>query len=202
MLFTTGGTVASLEGENGLVPELHADDLLSYIPELNVRCRIDTKELMNIDSTNMQPEFWIDMANAIYEHYDQYDGFIITHGTDTMAYTSAALSYMLQDASKPIVITGSQIPISYSKTDAKRNISDAIRFACEDIGGVYIVFDGKVIQGTRAIKLRTKAMMPLKVLIIRMLHRCMMTILNIMNRFILKKETHSIRYITLYRCSG
>ncbi|MEV5114357.1 asparaginase [Peribacillus frigoritolerans] len=157
MLFTTGGTVASLEGENGLVPELHADDLLSYIPELNVRCRIDTKELMNIDSTNMQPEFWVDMANAIYEHYDQYDGFIITHGTDTMAYTSAALSYMLQDASKPIVVTGSQIPISYSKTDAKRNISDAIRFACEDIGGVYIVFDGKVIQGTRAIKLRTKS---------------------------------------------
>jgi L-asparaginase len=74
-----------------------------------------------------------------------------------MAYTSAALSYMLQNVEKPIVITGSQIPIAFQKTDAKRNISDAVRFACEEIGGVYVVFDGRVIQGTRAIKVRTKS---------------------------------------------
>jgi L-asparaginase len=74
-----------------------------------------------------------------------------------MAYTSAALSYMLQHADKPIVITGSQIPITFQKTDAKKNITDAIRFACEGVGGVYVVFDGRVIQGTRAIKLRTKS---------------------------------------------
>ncbi|MGM0924273.1 MAG: type I asparaginase [Bacillota bacterium] len=157
MLLTTGGTIASLEGENGLVPEMKAEEILSHLPGLNSLCQIDSKPLMNIDSTNMQPEYWADMAKSIYEKYNDYDGFVITHGTDTMAYTSAALSYMLQDVDKPIVITGSQIPIAFKKTDAKRNISDAVRFACEDIGGVYVVFDGRVIQGTRAIKLRTKS---------------------------------------------
>jgi L-asparaginase len=157
MLLTTGGTIASLEGENGLVPEMKANEILSHLPELNLHCEIDSKPLMNIDSTNMQPEYWAEMAKSINEHYHDYDGFVITHGTDTMAYTSAALSYMLQGVEKPIVITGSQIPIAYEKTDAKRNISDAVRFACEEIGGVYVVFDGRVIQGTRAIKLRTKS---------------------------------------------
>ncbi|MDN4526411.1 asparaginase [Fictibacillus fluitans] len=157
MLLTTGGTIASLEGENGLVPEMNADDILRHLPGFNLLCQIDSKALINIDSTNMQPEYWVEMANAVYEHYEEYDGFVITHGTDTMAYTSAALSYMLQDLEKPVVVTGSQIPISFKKTDAKRNIADAVRFACEEIGGVYVVFDGRVIQGTRAIKLRTKS---------------------------------------------
>ncbi|MBE3102836.1 MAG: asparaginase [Bacilli bacterium] len=157
MLLTTGGTIASLEGKNGLVPEMKADEILSHLPGLNLLCQIDSKPLMNIDSTNMQPEDWAEMAKSIYEHYHDYDGFVITHGTDTMAYTSAALSYMLQNVEKPIVITGSQIPIAFKKTDAKRNISDAVRFACEEIGGVYVVFDGRVIQGTRAIKVRTKS---------------------------------------------
>lgn len=96
LLLSTGGTVASLEGENGLVPGMEPDQLLSYIPDLNEHCQIDSKSLMNLDSTNMQPECWIEMAKAIEEHYNEYDGFVITHGTDTMAYTSAALSYMLQ----------------------------------------------------------------------------------------------------------
>ncbi|MDM5336166.1 asparaginase [Fictibacillus enclensis] len=157
MLLTTSGTIASLEGENGLVPEMTADDILSHLPGFNLLCQIDSKALINIDSTNMQPEYWIEMAKAVYEHYEEYDGFVITHGTDTMAYTSAALSYMLQDLEKPVVVTGSQIPISFKKTDAKRNIADAVRFACEEIGGVYVVFDGRVIQGTRAIKSRTKS---------------------------------------------
>ncbi|WP_025026996.1 asparaginase [Caldalkalibacillus mannanilyticus] len=157
MLLTTGGTIASLEGENGLAPGMDPNEILNHLPGLHSQCKIDGKPLMNIDSTNIQPEHWVEIANAIYKHYHDYDGFIITHGTDTMAYTSAALSYMLQDVDKPIVITGSQIPIAFKKTDAKRNFSDAVRFACEDIGGVYIVFDGRVIQGTRAIKLRTKS---------------------------------------------
>jgi L-asparaginase len=157
LLLTTGGTIASVEGENGLSPAVKADELLSYVSELDNDYTMETKSLMNLDSTNMQPEDWVKMANAVQEHYDEYDGFVITHGTDTMAYTSAALSYMLQHARKPIVITGSQIPITFKKTDAKKNITDAIRFACEGVGGVYVVFDGRVIQGTRAIKLRTKS---------------------------------------------
>ncbi len=157
LLLTTGGTIASMEGDNGLVPELEADEILSYLPGLNTLYHIESKPLMNIDSTNMQPEYWTIMAKAIYENYDSYDGFVITHGTDTMAYSAAAISYMLQDLDKPVVITGSQIPISFQKTDAKKNIKDAVRFACEKIGGVFVVFDGRVIQGTRAIKLRTKS---------------------------------------------
>ncbi|BBP93248.1 hypothetical protein BsIDN1_68660 [Bacillus safensis] len=96
LLLTTGGTIASVESENGLAPGVKAEDLLSYLNEINAEYTMDTKSLMSIDSTNMQPEYWVDIATAIYENYDQYDGFVVTHGTDTMAYTSAALSYMLQ----------------------------------------------------------------------------------------------------------
>ncbi len=157
LLLTTGGTIASFKGENGLVPGMESDEFLNYLPGLQISYEIDVKQLFAIDSTNMQPEDWITIASAVSEFYDQYDGFVITHGTDTMAYTSAALSYMLQGSSKPIVITGSQIPIAFEKTDAKRNMIDAVRFACEPVGGVYVVFDGRVIQGTRAVKLRTKS---------------------------------------------
>lgn len=157
LLLTTGGTIASVEGENGLKPGVTADELLRYVSKLDNDYTMETTSLMNLDSTNMQPEYWVKIAEAIKENYEHYDGFVITHGTDTMAYTSAALSYMLQYSQKPIVITGSQIPITFQKTDAKKNITDAIRFACESVGGVYVVFDGRVIQGTRAIKLRTKS---------------------------------------------
>ncbi|MBU7314665.1 asparaginase [Paenibacillus oleatilyticus] len=157
LLLSTGGTIASVPGENGLAPKMSADELLHYLPEQNRSYQVETKIIMTIDSTNMQPEYWVTIAKAVYEHYDQYDGFVITHGTDTMAYTSAALSYMLQNLGKPVVITGSQVPIVYKRTDAKKNIIDAIRFACEPVGGVYVVFDGRVIIGTRAVKMRTKS---------------------------------------------
>lgn len=157
LLLTTGGTIASSQGENGLEPGMESEDFLNHVPGIALPYELETKQLLNIDSTNMQPENWVQIAEAVKEAYDQYDSFVITHGTDTMAYTSAALSYMLQGSDKPIVLTGSQIPIAFAKTDAKRNIADAIRFACEEIGGVYVVFDGRVIQGTRAVKLRTKS---------------------------------------------
>lgn len=157
LLLATGGTIASVEGNEGLVPGLSAEELLHYCKITSSDIKIDSKILMNIDSTNMQPEHWVEMAQAIHNQYQEYDGFVITHGTDTLAYTSAALSYMLQGLDKPVVLTGSQVPISFKKTDAKKNVADAIRFACETIGGVFIVFDGRVILGTRAVKMRTKS---------------------------------------------
>lgn len=157
LLLATGGTIASVEGNEGLVPGLSAEELLRFIPDLSQDIKIDGKILMNIDSTNIQPEHWVKMADAVYKNYHEYDGFVITHGTDTLAYTSSALSYMLQGLGKPVVLTGSQIPISFKKTDAKKNVTDALRFACENIGGVFIVFDGRVILGTRAVKMRTKS---------------------------------------------
>lgn len=98
LMLTTGGTIASVEGENGLAPGVKADELLSYVSKLDNDYTMETQSLMNIDSTNMQPEYWVEIAEAVKENYDAYDGFVITHGTDTMAYTSAALSYMLQHA--------------------------------------------------------------------------------------------------------
>ncbi|MCS7463425.1 asparaginase [Paenibacillus doosanensis] len=157
LLLATGGTIASVQGEDGLAPGMDAKDIISFLQDKHPDYQMDSMLLMNIDSSNMQPESWVKIAEAIHSNFEQYDGFVITHGTDTMAYTSAALSYMLHNVNKPVVITGSQVPINYKKTDAKRNIIDAIRFACEDVSGVFLVFDGRVIRGTRAVKIRTKS---------------------------------------------
>lgn len=157
LLLATGGTIASIPGEEGLAPGLTDHDLLRYFPDYNDTCQLHSLNLMNLDSTNMQPESWGEIARTVYQHYNRYDGFVITHGTDTLGYTSAALSYMLQNLAKPIVLTGSMVPIGFEETDAKRNLIDAVRFACEKIGGVYVVFDGKVISGTRAVKVRSKS---------------------------------------------
>ena len=114
---------------------------------------------MNIDSTNMSPDCWLALADCLRAHYDQYDGFVITHGTDTMAYTACALSYLVQRSGKPIVLTGAQKSIYVQDTDARRNLYDAFVAAQDDnLAGVYIVFDGRVILGTRARKTRTKSM--------------------------------------------
>lgn len=157
LLLATGGTIASVEGKEGLVPGMSAEDLLQYFEGDSETVDVTCEILMNRDSTNMQPEHWVIIAEAIAKNYHQYDGFVITHGTDTLAYTSAALSYMLQGLKKPVVITGSQVPISFKQTDAKKNVSDSIYFAMENVGGVFVVFDGRVIIGTRAMKMRTKS---------------------------------------------
>ncbi len=158
LLIATGGTIASSEKGNGLAPSYDANALLKPIPEIHDLCSITGKLIMNIDSTNMHPRFWVDIAKTIYDHYHDYDGFVVTHGTDTMAYTAAGLSYMLQNIKKPVVLTGSQFSIEAVGTDAKQNIGDAIRFSLEDIAGVFIAFDGKIINGTRAMKIKTKSL--------------------------------------------
>ncbi len=113
--------------------------------------------IMNIDSSNMTPNCWVKIAQAVYDAYNDYDGFVITHGTDTMAYTSAALTYMLEGLNKPVIVTGSQYPIAQEYTDAVHNLNDAIHFAVEDLAGVFVVFDGKLISGPRAMKVKTRS---------------------------------------------
>lgn len=157
LLIATGGTIACSEGKDGLTPLLTCEKLLSYVEDVDHMCNLDAEQLLNVDSTNMQPENWIEMVRCIEKNYSLYDGFVITHGTDTMAYTSAALSYMIQNPNKPIVITGAQKPMEEEETDARRNLKDAIRFSCEDVGGIFVVFDGKAINGARAEKVRTKS---------------------------------------------
>ena len=159
LLIATGGTIASRPTENGLAPQLLADDILRCVPALGSLCRIDAVQPMNIDSTNMSPDCWLALADCLRAHYDQYDGFVIAHGTDTMAYTACALSYLVQQSGKPIVLTGAQKSIYVQDTDARRNLYDAFVAAQDDnLAGVYIVFDGRVILGTRARKTRTKSM--------------------------------------------
>lgn len=158
LMIATGGTIACGHSEGGLTPLLSSEELLSHIPDARKLCQITTIQAFNLDSTNMQPCHWLAIARLIEEHYWDYDGFVICHGTDTMAYTAAALSYLVQNTRKPIVITGAQKPIDMEITDAKTNLSDSIRFACCDRAyGVNIVFDGKVIAGTRGKKERTKS---------------------------------------------
>ena len=158
LLITTGGTIASAESENGLVPALASEQLLSHVPEVSKICRVSTVQLYNLDSTNMKPEYWLEVARYIRNVYDDYDGFVITHGTDTMAYAAAMLHYLIQNSKKPIVLTGAQIPIEKRDTDARENLTDAFMYASDDDAcGVHIVFGDKIIAATRARKTRTKS---------------------------------------------
>ena len=154
----TGGTIASKQTEHGLAPGLSAEDVLAYIPEVKNICEVETVQVCNLDSTNVAPEHWKLMVKTVERNYAYYDGFVICHGTDTLAYTAAALSYMIQNSTKPIVITGAQKPINMDVTDAKTNLLDSFIYAADDESqNVNIVFDGKVIVGTRARKERAKS---------------------------------------------
>ena len=158
LLLGTGGTIACKRGDNGLTPLLTGDELLSYVPAAREFCHVDAIQVLNIDSTNIHPKHWLMLSQVLEKNYDNYDGFVICHGTDTMAYTAAAMSYLVQHSSKPIVITGAQKPIDLDVTDARTNLLDSLRFAsCARAHGVSIVFDGKVIAGTRGKKERTKS---------------------------------------------
>ena len=158
LMIGTGGTIASEMTPDGLTPELTPAQLLRYVPAIRDLCRVDCINLFSLDSTNITPAHWIQTAKAVREHYEDYDGFVISHGTDTMAYTAAALSYLVQGADKPIMLTGAQKPINYDSTDSKLNLTDA--FVCAASGklsGVNIVFSGRVILGTRARKTCSKS---------------------------------------------
>ena len=158
LLIATGGTIASIDSGSGLTPQLGSEDLMTLVPELKQICSCDAVQLMNLDSTNISSEHWLEMARCVRERYDDYDGFVLTHGTDTMAYTAAALSYLIQNNRKPVVITGAQKSISLRDTDARENLVDAFCYAADDGAcGVHVVFDHQVIIGTRARKMRTKS---------------------------------------------
>lgn len=157
LLIATGGTIASRRTVSGLAPGLTAKELLAQVPDVESFCRVETTEPMSLDSTNISPGDWLTLAGVIEENYDRFDGFVICHGTDTLAYTAAALSYLIQNTRKPIVLTGAQRPIDLEDTDARQNLFDSFLYACSGDSGVCIVFGGRVIAGTRAKKTRTKS---------------------------------------------
>ena len=156
MLLATGGTIASVAGENGLHPGIGARELLSRMP-LPQDTLLEGRDVFALDSSNIQPEEWKILAQAVREALRDYDGVLITHGTDTMAYTAAALSFMLLGAEKPVVLTGSQLPVGHPLSDAPVNFLEALSVLRAAQRGVYIVFHHKVILGSRAVKMRTTA---------------------------------------------
>lgn len=158
LLIATGGTIASGYTKEGLSPVIAAEELLQYVEEYRDFCSVDVVQPFGLDSTNIHARHWLELASLIERHFPRYDGFVISHGTDTMAFSAAALSYLVQNSPKPIVITGSQKPIDLPVTDARTNLLDSLRFASEPKAhGVNIVFGGNVIAGTRAKKERSKS---------------------------------------------
>ena len=156
LIIATGGTIASTSDGGGLTPTASGRELAEKVPLLDTIAELDFVQPMNIDSTNMRPRDWLCIKDVIAEAYDRYDGFVVLHGTDTMAYTAAALSYLIQDSQKPIVLTGSQQPMASPFTDAKLNLYQSVLYATDDASrDVSVVFSGKSIAGTRAHKQRT-----------------------------------------------
>ena len=131
LLIATGGTIASEQTGNGLAPRLHPKDLLRYVPDAANICELDTIQPFHIDSTNVSPAHWLTLTGIVEENYEKYDGFVISHGTDTLAYTAAALSFMLENLAKPVILTGSQIPLSEIRSDGRDNLIAAMLFAAD-----------------------------------------------------------------------
>ena len=153
-ILTCGGTITMKKNENDtLVPLLKGDVLLKKIPYLSQIANISVNEVINIDSTNVEPNFWTKLAFIIRDNYQKYDGFVITHGTDTMAYTASAVSFALSNLNKPIIFTGSQKTIDDRPTDAESNLINAVLISTYDIAGVLIVFGSKILLGSRSTKI-------------------------------------------------
>jgi L-asparaginase len=155
MLISTGGTIACVPTEQGLAPGLSAKEMLKTInADLS---EIDCIDLFSMDSSNIQPEEWQIIANEILKciNSNSYAGIVVTHGTDTMAYTASMLSFLLRCTNIPIVLTGAQLPIINEDSDGRVNLRDSIIAAKALTPGVYICFGSDVILGCRAVKTRT-----------------------------------------------
>ena len=155
LLLTTGGTIASKRTEEGLAPGIAGEELAAWLPHLHESYDVTVRDILHLDSSNIQPEEWQLIARCIFEERSRYDGIVVTHGTDTMAYTASVLTFMLPGIDLPVVLTGSQLPIEHPLTDGLENLRTAFAMAASGLRGVYVAFDRKVILGCRAVKTRT-----------------------------------------------
>lgn len=165
LLIYTGGTIGMVKDfETGTLKAFNFDELLQNIPELKLlEHHIDTVSFSKpIDSSNMKPYFWLQMAEIIEENYEKYDGFVVLHGSDTMSYSASALSFMFENLSKPIILTGSQLPIGDLRTDAKENLITSIQIAGLQKHGrpviteVGLYFEYKLYRGNRTTKINAE----------------------------------------------
>ena len=165
LLIYTGGTIGMIkDSSTGALRAFDFDNLLVKIPELNLLdCNIDTVAFDNpIDSSNMNPKYWVQIAEIIQNNYNKFDGFVILHGSDTMSYTASALSFMLENLDKPVILTGSQLPIGDLRTDAKENLITSIQIASlvenhkSVINEVCLYFEYKLYRGNRTTKINAE----------------------------------------------
>jgi len=154
LLIHTGGTfgMMPLQPNQILAPGNFQNEILTRVPELQKLAMIDVEIPFNLDSSDIAGEEWDILSQLIFERLDEYDGFVVIHGTDTMVYTAAALSFSLRGLSKPVILTGSQRPLSKLRSDARFNLIDAVELATMPIPEVIIVFGGHVLRGNRAKK--------------------------------------------------
>lgn len=158
LLIATGGTIACRETENGLAPVLDGENLLRELPELASVCDTEVLDLMQRDSTDITAADRMQMARAVWERRGEYDGFVIAHGTDTLACTAALLHHLLPGIDRPVVVTGSMLPMGADGSDAPGNLADALRVAADGKRGVYAVLRGKILHGTNVLKVHSTAL--------------------------------------------
>lgn len=153
LLVTTGGTITMVRDADGaLGPCADPDRILAQVPDVRSVADVDVLPLVNIDSADLAPGLWLELGRVLYDRLTHYDGFVVTHGTDTLAFTAAALSFMLQELPKPVVLTGAQVPLSDIGSDGRANLVNAFRLATADLADVVVAFGTHVIRGTRAKK--------------------------------------------------
>jgi L-asparaginase len=150
----TGGTLMMRPGDDDriLQPDVYARDLLAELPVLRSIASIDTRILFNLDSGDMQPSHWVEIAQCIHESLDEYDGIVVITGTDTMAFTASALAFLLPGLDRPVVLTGAQRPLFDFRTDARSNLIDAFHIATLPVAEVGIAFGHKFLRGCRSTK--------------------------------------------------
>jgi len=154
LILYCGGTIGMRQNTrtSALSPSLTAEGVLMYSKQLKEEFLLQTKTIVNIDSTNMQPHHWEEIAATINKEYSNFDGFVVIHGTDTMAYTASAISLALTNLGKPVVLTGSQMPLEILGSDAMLNLVHACQVATMDLAEVVIVFGTKILRGNRSMK--------------------------------------------------
>ena len=155
LLLFCGGTISMRKNEQtGALDIAHgADQLFRLEPRIIELASMNVAQITNIDSANMSPRDWEKMVETVQNEYQNYDGFVVSMGTNTLAYASSALSFAMQNLGKPVVFTGAQIPAEAISTDARNNIVNALRVASMDLSGVFVVFGSKIMIGSRAKKL-------------------------------------------------
>ena len=153
LLLTTGGTIACTSGDQGLEPQ-NSEVMQFALEQLRGFYDITVQDVMCLDSSNIRPSEWQLIAQTIFRERSHYDGIVISHGTDTMAYTASAVTFMLPGLDKPVVFTGSQLPLSELLSDGPDNLRTAFAMAASGLPGVFVAFDRKVMLGCRAVKVR------------------------------------------------